>query len=169
MNVSQTDIDYLKVIRESVRTHIKEASTYDREGLIVLDIAPQDHEGAKEFFKTATVQTLDINPGADYQADICNHTYLPKGLFDIIICTEVLEHVSNPFAAATEMKRILKPGGLLFLTTPFNFRIHGPLPDRWRFTEHGLREIFKGWNITIESVESDRFLMPVHYRCKMEK
>lgn len=165
MNVSQTDIDYLKIIRDNVRSHIKDASEHDREGLVVLDIAPQDHEGAKEFFKKADVKTLDINPGADYQFDICSYTAIPRNLFDIIICTEVLEHVSNPFDAVHEIKRILKPGGILFLTTPFNFRIHGPLPDNWRFTEHGLRELFKGWDVTIKAVESDRFLMPVHYRC----
>ena len=52
------------------------------------------------------------------------------------------------------------------LTTPFNFRIHGPLPDCWRFTEHGLRALLTDFEIvTLDAVETpDRPLMPVHYR-----
>ncbi len=60
---------------------------------------------------------------------------------------------------------MLKPGGLAFITTPFNLRIHGPLPDCWRFTEHGLRELFKDFDILeLSSLESEeRFLMPIQY------
>lgn len=168
MTVSQQDIEHLKLIRESVRQHIKAASEYDHAGLLVLDIAPQVHEGAKEFFKLATVLTLDIEPGGDICADICkdNSGLIPDNALDLIICTEVLEHVSNPFAAAIEINRILKPGGKAYITTPFNFRIHGPLPDNWRFTIHGLRQLFSHMEIlSIEEVTTkDRDLMPIHYR-----
>ncbi|MCK5818286.1 MAG: methyltransferase domain-containing protein [Psychromonas sp.] len=50
--------------------------------------------------------------------------------------TEVLEHTLNPFRAINEIYRILKPNGILIMTTPFNFRIHNPLPDCWRISEH---------------------------------
>jgi ubiquinone/menaquinone biosynthesis C-methylase UbiE len=167
MTISQQDIEHLKIIRESVRQHIKDAAEYDGAFFDVLDIAPQVHEGAKEFFKCANVKTLDIAFGADYCADICadNSLLIPDSSFHIIICTEVLEHVSNPFAAVAEINRILKPGGRVYVTTPFNFRIHGPLPDNWRFTIHGLRQLFSNMNVlSIEEVESDRYLMPIHYR-----
>ena len=57
-------------------------------------------------------------------------------------------------------------GGLAFVTTPFNFRIHGPLPDCWRFTEHGLRALFREFDIVelTEEPTPDRPLMPIHYR-----
>lgn len=163
--VSGIDLQHLQIIRESVRDHIRNAfSQFYKPGMKVLDIAPQDHAGAKEFFPE--VETLDLAPGADYQADICqnNSAIIPDETFDIIICTEVLEHVANPFDAVTELHRMLKKGGLLFVTTPFNFRIHGPLPDNWRFTIHGLGQLFKGWQLAIEEVQCERFLMPVHYR-----
>ena len=38
--------------------------------------------------------------------------------FDIIISSEVIEHVPNPLVAIKEMYRVLKPGGTLILTTP---------------------------------------------------
>ena len=72
----------------------------------------------------------------------------------------------DPFAAVREMRRVLKPGSHVFITTPFNLRIHGPLPDCWRFTEHGLRVLLK--DLTIVSLEQTdcvgRMLMPTHYR-----
>ena len=173
MTVSQQDIEYLKLIRESVRQHIKAASQYDHVSLSVLDIAPQVHAGAKEFFKLANVLTLDIEPGADYCADICkdNSALIPDNCFDMVVCTEVLEHVANPFSAVQEIKRILKPYGRAYITTPFNFRIHGPLPDNWRFTIHGLRQLFSHMEIlSIEEVSTEgRDLMPIHYRLIAQK
>jgi 2-polyprenyl-3-methyl-5-hydroxy-6-metoxy-1,4-benzoquinol methylase len=168
MIVSQQDIEHLKIIRESVRRHIEAASYCDKYTITVLDIAPQVHAGAKEYFKNATVKTLDIEPGADYWADICNDNsgLIPDNTFDLIICTEVLEHVANPFAAVAEINRILKPGGQAYVTTPFNFRIHGPLPDNWRFTIHGLKQLFSHMEVLSieEETTGERDLMPIHYR-----
>lgn len=173
MTVSEMDKTHLFLIRESVRWHIEAAAAHDDRSLQVLDIAPQVHEGAKEFFKKATIKTLDIEQGADYWADICdtNAFLIPDNSFDLIICTEVLEHVANPFAATTEINRILKPGGQAFITTPFNFRIHGPLPDNWRFTVHGLRQLFSHMEVlSIEEVTTEgRDLMPIHYRLIAQK
>lgn len=39
--------------------------------------------------------------------------------FDVILCSEVLEHIPNPEMAIKEFGRILKPGGMLILTAPF--------------------------------------------------
>lgn len=174
MTVSQQDIEHLKLIRESVRRHIEAAAWHDNILLChVLDVAPQVYAGAKEFFKNGIIKTLDIEPGADYQADICqnNSEIIPDDSFHIVICTEVLEHVANPFAAAAEINRILKPYGKAYITTPFNFRIHGPLPDNWRFTIHGLRQLFSHMEIlSIEEVTTEgRDLMPIHYRLIAQK
>jgi hypothetical protein len=61
--------------------------------------------------------------------------------------------------------------GSTLITTPFNFRIHGPLPDCWRFTEHGLRALLKDFTIvSLEQTETvGRVLMPVHYRVIVRK
>jgi hypothetical protein len=141
----------------------------------VLDIAPQIHLGAKEFFRLATVQTFDIDPdsGADIIGDLCRENpAILAGSVDLIICTEVLEHTRQPFSAVAEMYRMLTPGGCVVGTTPFNFRIHGPLPDCWRFTEHGLRELFREFSsLTIREYASadQRFLMPLQYELRAFK
>jgi SAM-dependent methyltransferase len=168
--VSEQDVEHLRMIRANVTRFLKRVGEqYGAGSARLLDIAPQIHEGARPHFSASiTVETLDINPasGATWIGDICSHNRtLPDSSFDLIVCTEVLEHVVQPFAAATELRRLLRAGGFLFVTVPFNFRIHGPLPDCWRFTEHGLRALFHNWEIIeLEAMETpDRFLMPIHY------
>lgn len=168
--VSEYDQEVYHKIRENVSAFIKaQADLLDSASLKLLDIAPQVHAGAKQHFRNAEIFTADIDSasGANYIIDICknNEATVPAGSFDIIVCTEVLEHTLNPFAAIDEIYRLLKSDGVLLLSTPFDFRIHGPLPDCWRFTEHGLRAMlgsFKSSEITPLENEQ-RFLMPQHY------
>lgn len=44
---------------------------------------------------------------------------VPDNSFDYILCSEVFEHIPNPFRALNELLRILKPKGKMLLTTPF--------------------------------------------------
>lgn len=174
--VSQIDVENLQIIRENVVNFMKYVSSvYAQKKGRLLDIAPQVHEGAKPFFYDEIfVETLDLdlNSGCTYIGDICQHNnFLLDATYDYVVCTEVLEHTLQPFAAIDEIWRILKPDGLLFISTPFNFRIHGPLPDCWRFTEHGLRAILKNFNILeLNSIETpERCLMPIHYTVVAKK
>jgi hypothetical protein len=168
--VSALDIKFLAEIRASVNRFMADAaSRFAQQPGLLLDVAPQVYAGARPFFPAhVEIETLDIDPkaGCTHTADLCecSDTRLLER-FDYIVCTEVLEHTRQPFHAADQLLRMLKPGGLCFVTTPFNFRIHGPLPDCWRFTEHGLKELFRKFEIVeLSSVEDpDRFLMPIHY------
>ena len=49
---------------------------------------------------------------------------LPGGSLDAILCTEVIEHLPNPMAALDEFRRLLKPGGKLWLTSPLLSHLH---------------------------------------------
>lgn len=168
--VSNIDEHNIKLIRDNVNSFINDcAMKYDNSNALLLDIAPQDHDGAKPYFQKSIVKTFDIdeNSNASYIGDICqnNSKIIPSKFFDYIVCTEVLEHTLQPFDAVNEIRRMLKKGGLAFISVPFNFRIHGPLPDCWRFTEHGLRALFSSFEIiALNKLEDkDRFLMPIHY------
>lgn len=74
------------------------------------------------------------------------------GHFDVIICTQVFEHVKHPFASATTLYNMLAPGGLIYLTIPFIERTHighesedrkKPV-DHFRYTLQGVRELWAG-------------------------
>lgn len=97
--------------------------------------------------------------GCQIQWDITEAPLRPKvdGLIsfpalarvDTIICCEVLEHVDNPFRAALNLQRTLRPGGLLLASSPFLWSYHGhtdggdPFPDYWRFTDEGWRRLLQ--------------------------
>jgi SAM-dependent methyltransferase len=49
--------------------------------------------------------------------DICASA-MPAASFDLILCTEVIEHIASSPAALRGMRRLLKPGGVLVLSTP---------------------------------------------------
>lgn len=57
---------------------------------------------------------------------ICDITAIPEpdASFDVILCTEVLEHTSSPMKVILEFSRLLKPGGILLITAPFSSLTH---------------------------------------------
>jgi SAM-dependent methyltransferase len=63
--------------------------------------------------------------------------------FDTLMATEVLEHCPDPNGIINEMKRVLKPGGLLFFTVPFLWNLHEVPHDEYRYTPFALQRIFK--------------------------
>lgn len=58
---------------------------------------------------------------------------------DLVLCTEVIEHVTDPVRVLFEAHRVLQPGGSLILSAPFTWHLHDEPHDYWRFTEFGLR------------------------------
>lgn len=59
----------------------------------------------------------------DYISDIVSIP-APDASFDLVLCTEVLEHVPRPDLALREFARILKPGGKVVITAPLGSGIH---------------------------------------------
>lgn len=73
--------------------------------------------------------------------------------FDWIVCTEVLEYVSDPSKMISEMHRVLKTSGKVFLTAPFLYQIHGKPHDLQRFTNEKLKSLFLKSGFAIEVIE----------------
>jgi ubiquinone/menaquinone biosynthesis C-methylase UbiE len=59
----------------------------------------------------------------DYVSDITDIP-APDGSFDVVLCTEVLEHVPKPVETIKELARVLAPGGTLLLTAPLSSAVH---------------------------------------------
>ena len=67
--------------------------------------------------------------------------------FDFVVCDQVLEHVEgSPQRAVDELRRVLRPGGWMLLTTCFINPVHGAPGDFWRFTPDGLRLLCGGFS-----------------------
>lgn len=61
--------------------------------------------------------------------------------FDIVFCSQVLEHVPEPWQALAEFRRVLKEGGHLILTVPHISWLHNEPHDYYRYTPHGLAHL----------------------------
>ena len=55
---------------------------------------------------------------------VCDIEELPTGDFDVVLCTEVLEHVPNPVTALKAISGSVKSGGIVMITVPFSSRMH---------------------------------------------
>src|SRR5262245_35049954 len=95
----------------------------------------------------SSVVQVDIDPALrpDVVADVCDLRCFEDASFDAVFLLEVLEHVETPDLAISELHRVLKLGGALVLSTPFLFEIHEAPRDYFRFTEHGLRFLLRGF------------------------
>ena len=97
--------------------------------------------------------TLDrYHTNSHLRADI-QDLPIGTGIFDTVVCLEVLEYVESPAKALTEIRRLLKPGGKLVLATPFLHRMDSD-KDLWRFTEQGLRFLLEESGFQIEAVKA---------------
>jgi SAM-dependent methyltransferase len=63
--------------------------------------------------------------------------------FDIVLCTQVLEHCDEPAQAVRELRRVTRPGGRVLAST-HGVQVYHPSPtDYWRWTHDGLRRLFE--------------------------
>lgn len=164
---SEMDLEHHRMLRRNVDAFVRHCTeSWIRKGRL-LEVAPQDYPVKPMWGPDVERMTLDIDPASncDIIGDICDLRAVEAARFDHVLCTEVLEHTLRPWDAVREIRRILRPGGQAYVTTPFNFRIHGPLPDCWRFTEHGLRALFSTFEIiALTPLETpSRPLMPIQY------
>ena len=79
---------------------------------------------------------VNISPAKqpDVVADAANLPF-EEACFDVVICSELLEHVPNPSAVLSEAYRVLCAGGILLICVPFMYRIHGDPDDYGRYTD----------------------------------
>ncbi|MFZ4663025.1 MAG: class I SAM-dependent methyltransferase [Caldilineaceae bacterium] len=108
----------------------------------VLDVGCGDGPYHRWLPITATVVGIDIYPGRGVNIlSVPEQPWpLQSASFDTVLCTQVLEHVTNVDLLLQEIKRVLKPGGYLICTVPFIYNVHGAPHDYRRFSTYGLQQ-----------------------------
>lgn len=84
-------------------------------------------------------------------------TVLPfeADFFAAVVSTEMLEHAEFPAVILWEMRRVLKPNGVILLTTRSNgFPPHNP-PDHHRFSLTQIRDLLRWVGLTVEVADTD--------------
>ncbi len=84
---------------------------------------------------------LAENPRAHIHIDPKGKIQMDDNFVDVVLSTQVLEHVVDPVFYLSESRRILKPEGLLVLTTHGYWMFHPDPTDYWRWTSAGLQKI----------------------------
>jgi SAM-dependent methyltransferase len=109
----------------------------------------------RDFFPTARYVGLDVT-SIDARPDVmADAGQLPVrcGSADVVLCTQVAEHVADPSRLIAECRRVLKPTGALLLSLPFYWPLHEAPRDFYRFTCYGVEHLlrtagFSEWEIT---------------------
>jgi len=70
-----------------------------------------------------------------------------SNVFDVVISQAVFEHLPDPFFAAQEIKRVLKPKGYLLIDTAFMQPLHADPSHYFNMTQAGLTRILQGFRI----------------------
>ncbi len=99
---------------------------------------------------------IDVNKHSQVRTDVLGTvtaTPFREEIADIVICTEVLEHVSDTYRAFGELVNLTKPGGYLLITTPFSYPLHEQPHDFVRLTSFQIRELARHHGLVVEHIQ----------------
>ena len=122
----------------------------------VLEVGSRPAEGQERFgllrdlFPGAEFLGTDIQegPNVDQVEDVQKLSFA-DGSFGSAFALETLEHVHDPIRAVDELHRVLRPGGVLVLSSPsLFFPIHAHPWDFWRFTPEAFAHLLRDFETT---------------------
>lgn len=141
-------------------------------GRAVLEVGSLDVNGSVRpivsAFYPASYVGVDLQEGRGVD-EVCDATELVlrfgQNSFDVVISTEMLEHVRDWRTVVSQLKRVLKPGGLLLVTTRSRgFPYHGFPFDFWRYEPGDVEALFADFQI--ERIETDKTLPGVLFKAR---
>jgi SAM-dependent methyltransferase len=110
---------------------------------VIFDIGSKEAKGVYAFGSPppdAKFVSVDIEPGpgVDLVADAHDLHMVPSDSVDLVTTISVLEHVRYPQRVMSEIFRVLKPGGIVYVNVPFIFPYHSDPDDFYRFSYRGI-------------------------------
>ena len=133
---SITGIERRRITRES----LLRLSRADRINTI-LDIGVGIEDWSGSFACSVQYESVDLrdNVGATWVGDFYNIDFPKK--YDLIIATEILEHISQPRLFMKRVDELLADNGTFLASVPFFFKVHRDPDDYYRYTDSGLKAI----------------------------
>ncbi|WP_372729718.1 class I SAM-dependent methyltransferase [Nocardioides sp.] len=139
--------------REHLRAFAAEAAAVGKDpSFRVLD-AGAGKLPYKSLFAHVSYEAADVvaEPGLDYVCDIAKMP-VPDDTYDLVFCSQTLEHVPNPVAVLREFHRILKPGGQAWLSAPLFYPEHVQPYDYFRYTRFAWRKMARRAGFTVADI-----------------
>ncbi len=87
----------------------------------------------------------------DYVCDLTSIP-VPDSSYDLVFCTQVMEHVPDPLAVLREFNRVLKPEGQAWLSAPFFYAEHEKPYDFHRFTQFAWKRMAAETGFTVQEI-----------------
>lgn len=125
-----------------IEPSVREASSFARGRMLDIGCGTRRYEW---IFKDAVHQYIGLDwPQLESRAlpDVMGDammTPFADASFDVVLATELMEHLPSPEAFLREVARLLKPGGAVIMSVPFLEPLHEEPRDFYRFTPHSLR------------------------------
>ncbi|MEN2400338.1 class I SAM-dependent methyltransferase [Flavobacterium sp. MC2016-06] len=142
VNIDRNNIYYLhyKSYHDELFKAIKKYAKGD-----VLDIGC-GNKPYEDFFSSSCTSYIgcDIIQSNLNKVDIlspADNIPLEDNSFDTVFSTQTIEHVENYQGLVDEAYRLLKKGGFLILSGPFNWQLHEEPYDFFRFSKHGFTHV----------------------------
>jgi len=153
----------------------REAAESVSPGALVLDAGAGDSP-YRHFFKHVVYEGADIcardarkYPHVKYQCDL-SRIPVPSERYDLVLCTQVLEHVPNPISVLVELHRVLKQNGRLWISAPLYFQEHETPFDYFRYTQYGWRAMLSAAGFEVERIEwAQGYLGTVAYQMNLAR
>lgn len=137
---------------------------------LVLDVGC-GHKPYRECFGDVCYLGMDFTTDDSSPDFLGNACMIPicTGAVDIVLCTQVIEHVPEPEEMLREFHRVLRPGGSLILTGPMYWPLHEEPYDFYRFTKYGFMHLLKKsgfgrWEILEDGGDWAQILLAVNLR-----
>jgi len=125
------------------------------DGARVMDLGCGGSPYRQLFANPACYHRADIEgtPDLEFTMDaVTGRTAAAEGTYDVVVSSQVLEHVESPADYLAEAHRLLRAGGTLLLSTHGTYEDHPCPGDYWRWTGKGLEKTLNAVGFEVEDM-----------------
>lgn len=126
-------------------------------GDTVLDVGAGDAP-YRSLFDSVTYESIDFCKVDKEYAEptyVGDATAIPVSdeRYDLVLMTQVLEHLPDPMKVLCEVNRVMKPGATLWLSCPLVYQEHEQPYDFFRYTQFGLRHLLDASGFQVDELD----------------